>query len=119
MKRVLFTVSMICIMIMLSNSVQSQLLPTNLQVTVLDDLGNVVEGATVIIFENEEDYRFENNPAFGPELTDKKGRVTFKKIPAKSYYVFVSKGDKNNDGKGVKTSRLEPGKKNQINVVIL
>ena len=78
-----------------------QLLPTNLRVTVLDDLGNIQEGAVVVIYDNEQDYRFETNPIAGPEETDKKGRVTFKKIPAQSYYIMAMKGEKKNDGKGL------------------
>ncbi len=97
---------------------KSQLLPTNLRITVLDDLGNIVEGAVVAIFSNENDYRFETNPIAGPDETDKKGRVTFKKVPAQSYYVMVVKGDKKNDGKGVRTSKLEVGKMNKVNIVI-
>ena len=98
------------------NSVQ--LLPTNLRVTVLDDLGNLEQGAVVAIFATEQDYRLETNPVAGPRDTDKKGRVTFKKVPAQSYYVLVIKGDKKNDGKGVRTSKLDAGKMNKVNIVI-
>ena len=96
----------------------AQLFPTNLRITVLDDLGNLQEGATVIVYEKEEDYRQEANPVTDPEQTDRKGRVTFKRIVAKSYYVQVVKGDKKNDGKGVKTAKLDEGRMNKINIVI-
>lgn len=98
--------------------VEAQLLTTKLRITVLDDLGNLQKGALVAIFSNETDYRFETNPVEGPEETDEKGRVTFKKVPAQSYYILVIKGEKKNDGKGVRTSRLDTGKMNKINIVI-
>ncbi len=101
-----------------ATTVKAQVLPTKLRVTVLDDLGNLQEGAVVAVFSNETDYRFETNPVAGPEETDKKGTVTFKKIPAQSYYILVIKGDKKNDGRGVKTSKLDTGKMNKINIVI-
>ena len=102
-----------------SNGEKFNLIPTSLRVTVLDYLGNLVERATVIVFGNEEDYRLEKDPTAGPELTDVKGRVTFKKgITPKSYYIFVAKDDMNNNGAGVRTSRLDPNKRNKINIII-
>ncbi len=97
---------------------RSQLMSTNLRVTVLDDLGNLQKGAVVVVFATEQDYRFETNPVAGPEETDKRGRVTFKRIAAQSYYIMAVKGAKKNDGKGVKTSKLDAGRMNKINVVI-
>ena len=41
---------------------QAQLLPTKLDVTVRNDLGNIVEGATVTLYATESDYDFEENP---------------------------------------------------------
>lgn len=106
-------------MLISANSTEkNQLLSTKLRVTVLDDLGNLEEGANVAIFASEEDYRSETNPVAGPAKTDDKGRVTFKKIPAQSYYILVMKGEKKNDGKGVRTSKLDEGKMNKINIVI-
>ena len=107
-------------MILLSAGVvmKKQLFPTNLRITVLDDLGNLEAGAVVVLFTTEQDYRFETNPVAGPLESDKKGRVTFKRIPAQAYYLMVTKGDKNNDGKGVKTAILDAGRMNKVNVVI-
>ncbi len=92
--------------------------PTNLRITVLNNLGNLEEGATVIVFNNEEEYRDEQNAIAGPEKTDRKGRVTFKRLPAKAYYIHVVKGDKSNIGQGVKADKLQEGRMNKINVVI-
>ncbi|SNT35677.1 hypothetical protein SAMN05421640_3507 [Ekhidna lutea] len=98
-------------------SAEAQLLPTKLRVTVIDGLGNFIEGATVTIYANEEDYLASEN-ALAVQKTDKKGRVTFKDVEPKSYFVDARLGDKNNDGEGVKTGELSEGRINKVNTVI-
>ena len=116
--RIIASVLMILTLSALTIAQNMQLMPTNLRVTVLDDLGNIQEDVEVTVYANEQDYRFETNPVAGPEVTDEKGRVTFKKIPPESYYILARKGEMNNDGKGVKTSRLDEKRVNKINIVI-
>ncbi|MEP5614405.1 MAG: carboxypeptidase regulatory-like domain-containing protein [Cyclobacteriaceae bacterium] len=96
---------------------ENQLLPTKLRVTVVDGLGNFVEGATVSIYENEQDYRGSTN-AVGIGNTDKKGRVMFKDLKLIGYYIEAKKGDQNNNGEGVLTGELAEGKINKVNTVI-
>lgn len=100
------------------NEAQAQILTTKLKVTVVDELGNVVPDAKVILYGNEADYNKEVNPVQPFKLTDSKGRVTFKKLAAKSYYVIVRKGSKNNSGGGEVINSLAKGKLNKANVVI-
>jgi hypothetical protein len=95
----------------------AQLLPTKLRVTVIDGLGNFVEGATVSIYETEKDYLASEN-AVAVLKTDKKGRVTFKEVKPMAYFVDARFEDKNNDGEGVKTGELSEGKLNKVNTVI-
>ena len=118
MKKILIFSALVFLTSNISTGENFNLIPTGLRVTILDNLGNLVEGATVVVFGKEEDYRFEKNPVAGPELTDARGRVTFKPIMPKSYYIYVVKGDKNNNGEGVRTSRLSPNKMNKINIII-
>jgi hypothetical protein len=94
-----------------------QILPTKLRVTVIDGLGNFVEGAKVSIYENEKSYLASENP-IASETTDKKGRVTFKDVKNIVYFIEAKEGDKNNNGEGVKTGKLEEGKLNKVNTVI-
>ncbi|MEO9870062.1 peptidase associated/transthyretin-like domain-containing protein [Ekhidna sp.] len=101
----------------LENTAEAQLLPTKLRITVIDGLGNFVEGATVSIYENEADYRASEN-AFATLTTDKKGRVTFKEVKPMAYFVEAKFEDKDNDGEGVMTSELSEGKLNKVNTVI-
>ncbi len=98
-------------------STESQLLPTSLRITVLDDLGNVQEGATVVIYKSDENYRQEKG-AVAEATTDKKGRVTFKKLDPIIYFVSAVKDDLNNNGGGVQTDTLVAGKMNKVNIVI-
>ncbi len=100
-----------------STQVNAQLLPTKLRVTVIDELGNIAEGAEVTIYKTEEDYRASENPVM-KETTDKKGRVTFKDVEPISYFIDARMGDKNNDGKGAVTAPLLEGKLNKVNTVI-
>lgn len=96
----------------------SSLPATSLKINVIDNLGNIVEGATVNIYGSEDDYRNETNPVMEAATTNAKGVVKFKKIEAKKYYIYVVKGDMNNIGNGVETDQLEEGKVNKVTIVI-
>ena len=94
-----------------------QIIKTQLAVTVRNELGNIEEGASVMLFEREEDYKSEKN-AVAEGVTDKKGIVKFKDLKAIAYYIIVRKDDKDNAGGGEQTSKLEGNKINKITVVI-
>lgn len=94
-----------------------QIIKTQLTVTVRDDLGNIVTGATVKLYETEDDYNKEENVA-AEGTTDDKGKAKFKELKAIPYYLLVEKGDKNNFGGGEQTGKLEEKKINQVTVVI-
>ena len=94
-----------------------QLIKTTLSVTVRDDVGNTVEGATVRLFENEADYKSEQHVAV-EGVTDAKGVVKFKELKAIAYFVIVSKGDLDNSGGGERTAKLEEKKVNKVTIII-
>ena len=96
---------------------EKQLIKTQLHLTVRNDLGNTVEGASVHLFETEEDYKKETN-AVAESITDEKGIVKFKELKAISYYVLVEKDDMNNFGGGEQTGRLQEKRINKVTVVI-
>lgn len=110
-------ITLFALILLGTSSVDAQLLPTKLRVTVIDDLGNYVEGATVSIYENEKDYLASEN-AVATLTTDKKGRVTFKEIKPMAYFVEAKYEGKNNNAAGVKTSELSEGRLNKVNTVI-
>ena len=93
-------------------------LPTSLKLTVLDYLGNVVDGAAVKLYLTEDDYREETNQVGQTTYSDKKGKVTIKNLEPRIYYVYVTKDDMNNIGRGVMTDTLKAGKVNKVNIVI-
>jgi hypothetical protein len=94
-----------------------QLIKTTLTVTVRDELGNIVEGAKVQLFENEADYTAEKNVA-AEGITDKKGILRMKELKAIPYYVIVRKDDKDNSGGGEQTGKLEEKKINKVTIII-
>ena len=100
-----------------SNHAPSQIFKTSLTVTVRDELGNTVEGASVKLFLKEEDYTKEVNP-LGEATTDKKGIAKFNKLKPEAYFVLARKGDKDNANGGEKTGKLEEGKFNKVTIII-
>jgi uncharacterized protein (DUF2141 family) len=96
----------------------AQILTTKLQVTVRDDLGNLVEGANVRLFKSEEDYNKEQNQVGATLKTDAKGKISFNELEPKVYYIIAEKGDKDNSGAGTKTEALTAKKINKITVII-
>src|SRR4029077_12739153 len=97
MKKVLGIAALITVF-----SVSSAINPpfkTTLILTVRDELGNLVEGASVKLFEKQEDYQKEINAA-AEATTDEKGIVRFKGLRPVAYFVLVRKGDKDNSGGG-------------------
>lgn len=95
-----------------------QLFKTSLDITVRDNLGNVMEGAKVQLFNTREDYQKEENAIQGVKTTDEKGRVKFTGLDAKEYYVNVEKGDMNNYGAGIKTDALMAKRNNKVTIII-
>jgi hypothetical protein len=90
---------------------------TSLTLTVRDEIGNVVEGASVKLFETKDDYLKEVNVA-AETTTDAKGIAKFKGLKPVAYFIIVRKGDKDNAGGGEQIGRLEEGKFNKSTVVI-
>jgi hypothetical protein len=105
------------LLIMVTSLTSFQLIKTTLNITVRNDLGNTVEGATVRLFEKQEDYNKEEKAA-AEAVTDAKGVVKFKDLKAIAYFVLVEKGDLNNFGGGEQTGKLEAKRINKVTIVI-
>jgi hypothetical protein len=95
----------------------SQLIKTQLHITIRDGLGNTVEGASVTLYNTAEDYDKEQNPV-QTGTTDAKGIVKFKELKTQEYYVLAKKGDMNNFGGGEKTGALVENRINKVNIII-
>ncbi|WP_323757403.1 carboxypeptidase regulatory-like domain-containing protein [Roseivirga sp.] len=118
MKSVLITLTLIFGTFFTPSEEPDQIFNTKLKITILDELGNIVEGAKVTIYKSEADYNAEINAVQEAQLTNNKGQVTFKKLDAIPYYVIARKGDMDNSGGGEVVSKLEKKKLNKANVVI-
>lgn len=93
-------------------------LPTSMKITVIDYLGNFIEGASIKLFHTEDDYRNETNQIGETVLSNSKGKATIKNLQPRVYYIYVTKGDLNNIGGGVQTDTLAEGKVNKLNIII-
>lgn len=111
------TVKLFALVLFLVAATGAQLIKTSLNVTVRDEVGNTVEGASVLLFETEEDYTNETNVA-AQGVTDSKGYVKIKELKSIPYFIIVRKDDKDNSGGGEKTEKLESKKINKVTVVI-
>uniref|UniRef100_UPI0040473623 carboxypeptidase regulatory-like domain-containing protein n=1 Tax=Roseivirga sp. TaxID=1964215 RepID=UPI0040473623 len=118
MKLLTLSLSLFFLSLGTANSGFDQIFKTNLKITVIDDLGNIVPGAKVTIYKNKLDYDSEKNPVQETKITNNKGQVTFKKVDTIAYYVLAKKGDMDNIGAGEIITELEKGKLNKANVVI-
>ena len=96
---------------------KKSLLPTSLQIRIIDELGSYVTGAKAILYDNESDYFNEEN-ALQEKTSDAKGRVLFKKLESKVYFIKVTKGKKTNDDGGMKTGTLVKARRNKVNIII-
>lgn len=103
-----------CLLLLISGF---QLIKTSLNITVRDETGNTVEGATVQLFETEEDYNTEKN-VVAEGVTDKKGFLKLRELKPIAYYVIVRKDDKDNTGGGEQTGKLEEKKINKVTIII-
>lgn len=106
-----------CVAFSVSEKAVAQIIKTSLTVTVRDDLGNTVEGATVKLYEQEADYNAEKNEA-ASGVTDAKGVVKFKNMKGIAYFILARKDDKDNAGGGEQTGQLEAKKFNKVTIVI-
>ena len=108
------TLGILSLLVLLSGF---QLIKTTLNITVRDELGNIVEGATVQLFETEDDYLKEKN-IVAEGTSDKNGIVKFKDLKPIAYYVIVRKDDKDNSGGGERTAELDAKRINKVTIVI-
>lgn len=89
-----------------------------LQVMVLDENGNPIEGADVALYATEDDADEEANGLKAPKPTNKSGKVTWRKgLEPKSYYVVAKKGIYRTK-EGLRTETLSKNNLNKLNVIL-
>jgi len=89
-----------------------------LQVFVLDENGNVQQNATVKLFGTEAALQARKGE-IAKGTTNKRGKVVFKGLEEKKYYILAQKGKKDNLGGAYQTEgKLEKNRVNKINIII-
>jgi len=113
-------IGLLCIGLIVSklNGSPKQFLKTRLQITVRNELGNVVEGAKIQLFATKADYDASKNAITETRLTNKKGEINFDELEKKVYFVNAEKGDANNFTGGVQTDTLKPNRINKVTIII-
>jgi hypothetical protein len=93
--------------------------PTTLELTVLNGTGNIVSGATVQLFSNENDWKNGTNQIGSDQISDANGKVKFTNLATIKYYFWGYKGCSNNYNGGVAlVNPLTANVKNTVNLVI-
>jgi uncharacterized protein (DUF2141 family) len=115
MKRIAFF--FVFIAALMSLSFVQQGLKTQLRVTVIDEIGNIVEGATVKVYESQTDYNDSKSVVF-EQVTDHKGRTRIVGLKDQVYFLEVVKDKKDNSLGAVQTAKLVKGRINKLNIII-
>ncbi|MFN6944699.1 MAG: carboxypeptidase-like regulatory domain-containing protein [Cytophagaceae bacterium] len=95
-----------------------QVVPVSLRVTVRDEVGNIVQGAKVTIYQSEEDYSQNQNQVGDAQTTDRRGNAIFRNLETIPYYVRAEKGEMNNEERGIKTDTLNRARQNQVTIIV-
>lgn len=88
-----------------------------MRITVLNNLGNPVEGASIRIYTSQEAYDA-SEPAVASGSSDQRGRFKVKDLEPTVYFIEAEKDDLNNIGNGIVTDTLREGRMNKVNVII-
>lgn len=93
--------------------------PTSLELTLKDELGNVVSGAAVKLYASQTDWTNGTNQVGATQTSDASGKVTFSSLSNIKYYWLVEKDCKNNVNGGVTSaSALTANVINPFNIIL-
>jgi PKD repeat protein len=93
--------------------------PTSLEITLKDDLANIVSGATVKLYPSQNDWLNSTNQVGTTLTSDASGKVKFSSLSASKYYWLAEKDCKNNVNGGTTTVSALTGNVNNTVEVIL
>ena len=86
-----------------------------LEIIVEDQSANIIEGATVKLYNSSEDF-YENNNPLQTKVTNQSGKALFKDLDETVYYFYIEKGEMNNYYEVVTFAR--PLRKNEIKTLV-
>ncbi len=95
-------------------------IPTSLELTIKDIVGNIVPGASVMLYSTRTDWENSTHPVTGSsKITDASGKVKFTDLSSIRYYYDVAAGCKNNAHGNNSVSALSANANNTTEVIIL
>lgn len=93
--------------------------PTSLELTLKDELGNIVSGAAVKLYSSQTDWNNGSNQVGTTQTSNAAGVVTFTNVSNIKYYWFAEKDCKNNVNGGIASaSALTANTINTFNIVL-
>lgn len=92
---------------------------TSLELSLKDELGNIVSGASVKLYSSETDWKNSTNQVGTTQFSDASGKVKFNNLSNIKYYWFAEKDCKNNvNGAITTTSPLTSNVNNTVNAIL-
>ncbi len=92
---------------------------TSLEFTVVNDLGNTINGASVKLYGSSDDWLKQTNQIGSTKYSDENGKVKFDDLQSMKYYWFAENSCYNNYNGAVTTKEpISKGKNNLVNVVL-
>lgn len=117
--RTLILASCVSSILVISGCKKSTPPETSLEITVSDELGNKVSGASVTLFLSESDWENGTNQSKPTQLTDVNGKVKFTPLISTQYYWAAGKDCKNNyNGSNTISGNLTPNTNTQVSTII-
>jgi hypothetical protein len=92
---------------------------TSLELTLKDNLGNIISGAAVKLYSSQTDWNNGTNQVGTTQFSDASGKVKFNNLSNIKYYWFAEKDCQNNvNGAVTTTSALTANVNNTLNVIL-
>jgi hypothetical protein len=93
--------------------------PTSLELTLKDELGNIVSGASVKLYSSQTDWSNGTNQVGATQFSDVSGKVSFSDLSSIKYYWDAEMDCKNNVNGGITTtSALTANVNNTANIIL-
>ena len=119
MRKLLFILSLFIVVSIFSSCEKTELEPTTLELTVIDQVGNPISGAIVSLYANATDFQKDQNPVKDLLVSDSNGKVKISGLNSQIYFWYAESDCKNNFNSGnTSTSALVANQTTKFNVVL-
>lgn len=115
---ILVLMAIICLAIP-SSCKKDEPAPTTLELTLKDELGNIVSGASVELYSSQSDWNIGSNQIGTTQTSNSAGKVTFTNVSDIKYYWYAEKDCKNNvNGAVTSANALTANMNNTFNIIL-